>query len=125
MFQEDSNCTRCGSPVRGTYIPTFGQVTFININRTPFVPHLPNRIPRKITTRLSEFPTQIQHDIGDLCAVINHRGTLENGHWIAYTKVRNQWYLHDDGHPMTISFVHPFNSLDPSETSNLLMYSKR
>ena len=72
--QEEVICNSCGRQVRGTIIPRFGKITPICIYRRPnFIPHVQQS---KILTKLSNHPSPTHHDIGDLIAVINHRGII-------------------------------------------------
>ena len=37
--------------------------------------------------------------MGNLVCVVCHRGDVNQGHFVAYSKVNNQWFLHDDSRP--------------------------
>ena len=115
------NCLCCQNPVQGNYIPDLGNITMIGIDRSPRTFTSGVR-PQKVKTRLSSVTTQT--NIGDLICVINHIGSLSGGHFVAYTKLNNIWYRHDDSNPMTVSMDHPFNIRNTEETSDLLVYSK-
>ena len=115
------NCLLCQNPVQGSYIPDLGDITMIGIDRSPRTFTSGVR-PQKVKTRLSSVTTQT--NIGDLICVINHIGSLSRGHFVAYTKLNNIWYRHDDSNPMTVSPDHPFNTRNTEETSDLLVYSK-
>ena len=115
-------CLCCQSPVHGNYIPEFNEITVIGIDRSPRT-YAPGITPQKIETRLSSVTSQT--NIGELICVINHIGNFGGGHFVAYTKVNNIWYCHDDSHPMRVSMEHPFNIRRAKETSDLLVYSKK
>ena len=119
----DVSCSRCAGPATGSVIPHFGTLTPICFNRRPdFIPGVQQM---KIATKLMITESSPTHDLGQLIAVINHRGGLDRGHWMCYTRVNNGWFLHDDSHPMEFSPYHPFNSPDPMETTNFVLYYKR
>ena len=115
------NCISCLKPVHGTYMPDFGKTTVICIDRSPRT-YTQGDTPQKIQTRLNSVSTQT--NIGELICVINHLGHFGAGHFVAYTKVNNIWYCHDDSNPMFVCINHPFNVLRQSETNDLLIYYK-
>ena len=70
--QVELSCSRCFRPARGTVIPHFGRLTPIAFNRRP--DYIRGVQQSKIVTQLSTTESVSSHDIGEIIAVINHRG---------------------------------------------------
>ena len=82
----------------------------------------PNKKRNKLV--IPTVPVRIGPDVlGELVSVICHRGDVNQGHFVSYHKVGDQWYLNDDsrqceatGNPME------GNRVSQSETVEILLF---
>ena len=115
-------CRICNNRVNdASYDIVKGKATVITVNRYGFR----NQSTYKIMTPLDCGPSVSPGSqfLGQLVAVVCHRsgsGT-GSGHWVSYSKVSNgQWFMNNDHRPVIAAS--PFNSINPTETINMLCY---
>ena len=111
-------CRMCNNRVNNaSYDIVKGSVTIITLNRFGFE----NQRMFKIMTPLNCGPSDSPGSqlLGQLVAVVCHQ-TQPGMHWLSYSKVNNGWFMNNDHHQPFASS--PFNSINPSETINMLCY---
>jgi hypothetical protein len=64
-------------------------------------------------------------DLGELVSVICHRGDVNQGHFVSYHKVDQQWFLNDDSRSFSLS-NNPLEQTNTavSETVDMLFFKK-
>ena len=120
---------KCPAPCHGDnearYHAVKGKFTFIGINRRGFYDTDGNVIP-KLATRVTDTASGKWGDtyLGELVSVISHRGSINSGHFITYSKVTDgggSWYLNDDCKRIKQT-THPLKNSKKGETAELLIF---
>ena len=112
-------CRMCNNQIRNASFDVVkGRFTIIRIARITFENGTAMKNLNDLDCRGDSSPGgQL---LGDLIAVISHIGGPEGGHWVAYSKVSNGWFLNDDSQQVIPSS--PFNPSQGLETINMLCY---
>ena len=90
--------------------------TIIAVNR--FTDPTRKQLNRLILNRSRE-----SLDLGNLVSVVCHRGDVNQGHFVSYHRVDEQWFLNDDSMMVTLS-EDPLCSAIESETIEILFFKK-
>ena len=102
-----------------------GKYTFISINRRGFQDEDGDAIP-KLSTKVVDNASGKWGDkyLGELICVVSHRGSIQTGHFVTYSKVEEgggAWYVSDDSKsPKQVT--HPLRTSKKGETSELLIF---
>jgi ubiquitin C-terminal hydrolase len=86
---------------------------------------VPSQNTSKTPEKQPQSPQSPPNMLYDLCAVVNHVGTLSKGHYFAHVLEGGQWWLCDDGKPPVV--IDAQEVMDNSETGNpyILFYSRK
>ena len=106
--------------------PVKGEFTCLAINRRAYSDEDGTNSDRsnKIMTKITDTPSP--HLWGDplvqeLVAVIGHKGSVNSGHWVCYSKVEDVWYVNSDNcRPRQVT--HPLKHNRKGETADLLIF---
>ena len=103
----------------GSYQVRRGLFTVVRLNRLNV-----GDWRNQVLTRLDDTRTQGIGDqyLGTLIGVVSHQGNPQGGHYIAYSRVNNQWHLNSDAAHVRQVGYHPFNPTNQNETVGLLVY---
>ena len=115
------NCSLCQSGVQATYVVTPGKFTILGINRIQYC----NRQQQPLVkTKLSEDRSNgIGNNVlGTLISVASHIDG-GRGHWISYHRVGPNWFSNSDNQPIARHVNHPFHTLNPDETPDVLFFA--
>ena len=113
-------CMMCGNQQAiGSYQVRRGLFTVARLNRLNV-----GDWRNQVLTRLDDTRTQGIGDqyLGTLIGVVSHQGNPQGGHYIAYSRVNNQWHLNSDAAHVRQVGYHPFNPTNQNETVGLLVY---
>ena len=113
-------CMMCGNQQAiGSYQVRRGLFTVVRLNRLNV-----GDWRNQVLTRLDDTRTQGIGDqyLGTLIGVVSHQGNPQGGHYIAYSRVNNQWHLNSDAAHVRQVGYHPFNPTNQNETVGLLVY---
>ena len=102
------------------FVTETGSFTIIAVNRYD----IENPGRKKMNKLdLGHNPSLTGHQLlGQLVSCVCHRGTVNNGHFVSYHHVGNQWFLNDDSQPCQIA-ENPFEQTRlGSQTVELLFF---
>ena len=107
------NCANCSRNTFGRYKVNRGKFTIIRFNR--YVTH--STVSR---TRLStgRSPAVGEQYLGQLVSCVSHTP----GHYFSYHLVNGQWWKNNDDRAVQQVNFHPFNSPDPNESVNFVVF---
>ena len=117
-------CPSCGVENEAKIHPVKGKFTCLAINRRGYTDQDGVNVP-KCLTKVSDVSNP--HVWGaplvrELVAVVSHKGTINSGHWVCYSKVEEgTWYCNSDSARVKQT-NHPLKQNRKDETADLLIF---
>ena len=120
-------CPACGVENEAKLHPVLGKFTGLAINRRDYTDEEGVNVPKALT-QVTDTPSPHlwgQPFVRELVAVVAHKGSINSGHWICYSKVEDgggTWYVNSDRAPGQQTLYHPLKHNRKNETADLLIF---